>query len=77
MAIKEVEGYTWQNENASHSAEAIATLFYGYPTAPGNITTDAFKAVHNVGSEGDFWYSIGDLAPLEPLVTFTINIDDD
>ncbi len=77
MAIKEVEGYTWNNINATHSAEAIAKQFYGLPTAPENVTQDAFIGVHNVGSEGDFYYFIGDLDPLGNVKTFTINIDED
>jgi hypothetical protein len=75
MAIKEITGYKWQNENAAHSAEAIATQFYGYPTAPENVTQTAFEAKHNEGSEGDFWYFPGDLAPLGNVTTFTINED--
>jgi len=71
--VKEVTGYKWNTENGARSGEAIAKNFYGLPTAPENVTTDAFVAVHNEGSEGDFWYFIGDLEPLGNTSTFTIN----
>lgn len=72
--IKEVTGYTWQNENGAHSAEAIAKSFYGYPTEEGNTTVQSFKATQNEGSEGNFWYFIGSLEPLGNVKTFTINM---
>ena len=76
MAVKEVTGYTWANENGAHSAEAIAKNFYGLPTAPENITQEAFQAIHNEGSEGDFWYFVGSLEPLGNVKTFTINVQE-
>ena len=74
--VKEVTGYKWQTENAAHSAEAISKQFYGFPTAPDNITTECFKAMKNEGSEGVFWYHIGSLEPLGNIKTFTINIEE-
>ena len=76
MAVREITGYKWQNENGAKSAEQIAKQFYGFPTAPENVTTEAFKANHNTGSEGDFWYFEGDLEPLGNTTTFTINEND-
>ena len=71
--VREIIGYKWANENASNSAEAIAKQFYGFPTAPENVTTECFKAQYNDGSEGKFWYYEGDLSPLGNTTTFTIN----
>ena len=75
--IREITGYKWQNENGAHSAEAIAKNFYGYPTEAGNVTINAFKAIHNEGSEGDFWYFEGEMPPLGNVTTFTININNE
>jgi len=73
--VKEIIGYKWNNKNGANSAEAIATQFYGYPTAPSNVTMVCFEARHNTGSEGDFWYVEGDLTPLGNKTTFTINLN--
>ena len=71
--VREITGYKWQNQNGAKSAEQIAKQFYGYPTAEGNITQQSFKAEHNTGSEGDFWYHEGSLEPLGNVTVFTIN----
>jgi len=74
--IKEITGYKWNSENAAHSGEAIAKNFYGYKIDPSFTTENAFKAIHNEGSEGDFWYFEGSLEPLGNVTTFTINLPD-
>ena len=71
--ILEVQGYKWQSEQGSKSAEQIAKNFYGLPKQEDYVTKEAFKAVKNEGSEGVFWYHIGSLEPLGSIKTFTIN----
>ena len=75
--IKEITGYKWQNENGAHGAEAIAKNFYGYPLSEDSVTQTAFEALHNEGSEGDFWYFEGEMPPLGNVQTFNINVDNE
>jgi len=75
--VREIQGYKWNNINGSNSARQIAKNFYGYPTAPENITQEAFEVKHNEGSEGDFYYYEGSLEPLGNMTTFTINENED
>ena len=77
---KEIQGYKF---NALAQGKAIKTMLknhFGYPTQPGNVTTEAVEVNMNEGSEGKFYYIIFDetLADLIPKVvtTFNINISD-
>lgn len=78
---KEVIGYKWNNENAAQNAQNAAKAHFlsGRPANPqGYTTTEWFEAVHNTGVSGDFWYFIGDIAPvLGQPTTFDIDIDED
>lgn len=75
--VVEVTGYKWANEAAARSGQAAARVHFGIPVTPESVTQEWIDPIHNVGSEGDFWYYIGDLSPVfgSPS-TFTINIDD-
>ncbi len=72
-----VTGYKWNNEQAARSGQAAARVHFGIPISPESVTQEWIEPLHNTGSEGDFWYYIGDLSPVfgSPSV-FDINIDD-
>jgi hypothetical protein len=76
--VVEVTGYTWNNEQAARNANNAAKVHFGVPVDQEAITTEWIEPIHNVGSEGDFWYWIGDLSTVFGTPeTFNINIDEE
>jgi len=70
--VKEVTGYKWNSENAANNAQNSLRVHYmgdrpsGNPNGDGKpyTTTQWVEVSHNVGPSGDFFYFLGDFAPV-------------
>ena len=77
MATRTVYGYKWSNEQQAMQAKNAAKVHFGYPVAPGCLTTNAIEPDINYDAEGNilFWYYEGDLSPVfGSIQEFEINV---
>jgi hypothetical protein len=83
--VKEVTGYKFQVQAAAENAQNALRVHFlgdrpqGNPNGDGKpyTTTEWVSVEHNVGASGDFYYFLGDYAPvLGPAQVFDIDIEE-